>query len=251
METLSYIGAAQRLGVTVDEIKNLIKTKQLKEVETGRICKDSLYAYSGINPNGRQTESRRGRKPAVMSIEDAAEFLSVSVADIKQLVEEGELEIVEGAKGVRGVREAMVKMYKKKMDGREEKVTPNENKEEPKREQGVEAVEAGEDEQNTGTDTERADSSDKAAGDDEPEDASRGNENKEEETDTKGKRFSLDATMEALFPGIISFRDMMQKMHKEQEAKLYSKGEMREAIDTAYMRGRLAVYDSLKSFERR
>ena len=246
METLSYIGAAQRLGTTIEEVKVLVKQKKLKEVNPGQISKDSVYAFSGINPSGKQTKGTPGRKPSVMSIDDAADFLSVSIAKIKQLVEEGELEIVEGAKGVRGVREAMVKMYKKKMDGREEKVTPDENKEEPKREQSVEEVETGEDAPDTGADTERSGSCDEAACNDDTEDAGESHKNKENEG------FSLDALMEELFPGIQRLPDFVRKAALAQkEEKRYSKDEMREAVDIAYMRGRLSVYDSLHSFERR
>ena len=120
-EMITAMGAAQRLQVSVAEVEALWKEGELKgkkEFSQLYIEKESLYAYSGLS-EGRQSKKSAGRKPNVMTFEDAAAFLSTDMAGIKQLVEEGELEVVEGVGGVRGPREAMVKMYKKKLEGRE------------------------------------------------------------------------------------------------------------------------------------
>ncbi|MCF6207607.1 MAG: hypothetical protein L3J47_12080, partial [Sulfurovum sp.] len=243
METLSYIGAAQRLGKTVEEVKDLVKTKQLKESEPGRIIKASVYAFSGISPEGRQTKKTPGRKPAVVNIKDAAALLRVDVAEIKRLVEEGTLEIVEGAGGKRGVREATLKMYKKKIDDREERVAPNETKKtEETMEQSVEQSEDAEDTHNAGADAVCASSDSETVGDDDTEDARSGD---------KEAHFDLEETMKELFPGIQRLPEFVRKAALAQEPKRYSKEEVQEAVETAYMRGKLAVYASPKRFEGR
>lgn len=122
MEKVSFMKAAQQLGVSVADIEKMIGDKKLKEVSQGKVSKEAVYALSGLSADGNQTKNRAGRKPNVMTFESAAAFLNTDLTEVKELVESGDLEVCEGTGGVRGPKEAMVKMYKKKMEDREEPV---------------------------------------------------------------------------------------------------------------------------------
>ena len=258
-ETVSFIGAAQRLGTSAEAVAELVRDGKLKQIKPGRITLESVYAYSGLNPSGNQTKKSQSRKPNVVDIKDAAALLRVDVAEIKRLVEAGELEICEGAKGTRGVREAMLKMYKKKIDDREEAVAPNddsrktktkeESEEERSSEQKLEETKDAAGGADTAEDT-KQDTADDEAGcnnetkPDRESDASGGQESEEAGT------FDLDAVMEELFPGIRRLDGFARKAAMAAQ-KRFTRDDMAEAVDIAFMRGRLSVYDSLHSFERR
>jgi len=244
-ETVSFIGAAQRLGISAEAVAELVRDGKLKQSKPGRIELDSVYAYSGLKPSGNQTKDKpRGRKPSVVSIEDAAAYLCVDIAEIKRLVEAGELEIVEGAKGVRGVRESMMKMYKKKIEGREERVIPKEHNDEANKEEIPNSVES---EAKDGEE-ENAPCTEDTASDDKPDiaqDEAACSDTQKEET------FDLDAVMEEFFPGIRRLSEFTRKAMLATQQKRYSREDMKEATELAYMKGKLSVYESLMSFERR
>lgn len=59
METVSFIGAAQRLGITVAEVRVLIQKRRLREVTKGRVSKDAVYRLSGVVADGCQTKKSK------------------------------------------------------------------------------------------------------------------------------------------------------------------------------------------------
>ena len=233
IETVSFIAAAQRLGTSVEAVAELVRDGKLKQVKPGRITLESVYAYSGLNPDGNQTKKSPGRKPNVVDIKDAAVLLSVSESEIKRLVEAGELEICEGANGKRGVRESLLKMYKKKIEDREEAVSQHANGQNKTKEEGNEQ-DTKDDEAGCNNEP-KPDRESDAAGEQESE-------------ETEG--FDLDAVMEELFPGIRRLDGFARKAAMAAQ-KRFTRDDMAEAVDIAFMRGRLSVYDSLHSFERR
>ncbi len=62
-ELLSFIGAAQRLGVTVAEVRELVSNKKLKEIEKGKVSKNAVYKLSGLVSEGSQTKTVKDKKP--------------------------------------------------------------------------------------------------------------------------------------------------------------------------------------------
>lgn len=258
-ETVSFIGAAQRLGTSAESVAELVRDGKLKQVKPGRISLDSVYSYSGLNPDGNQTKKSHGRKPNVVDIKDAAALLRVDVAEIKRLVEAGELEICEGAKGTRGVREAMLKMYKKKIDDREEAVAPNddskkteakkESKEERSSEQKLEETKDAAGTADTEDNAEQDTADDETGCNDEPKADRKSDAPGKQESEEAGT-FDIDAVMEELFPGIRRLDGFARKAAMAAQ-KRFTRDDMAEAVDIAYMKGRLSVYDSLHSFKRR
>ena len=258
IETVSFIAAAQRLGTSAEAVAELVRDGKLKQVKPGRITLESVYAYSGLNPDGHQTKKSPDRKPNVVEIKDAAAMLRVSVSEIKRLAEAGELEICEGANGKRGVREAMLKMYKKKIEDREEAVSPNasdkteakeENKEERCSEQKMEETKDAAGASDTAENTKQDAADDETGCDDEQKPDRESDAAGEQEREEKDG-FDLDAVMEELFPGIRRMDGFARKAAMAAQ-KRFTREDMAEAVDIAFMRGRLSVYDSLQSFERR
>jgi len=291
MEKLSFIGAAQRLGVSVEEVKKMIEEKKLKEVGRGKVSKEAVYALSGLNATGKQTKRSPGRKPNVMTFEAAADYLCMHVADIKELVESGDIEVVEGTGGVRGPRESMVKMYGKKIEGRDETVSPPQMRTakagpipEVRREEedniddyipllGGEDADTETEEKSTeieepaGTDDIPASGSSVSAEDMEVEYAADPTAQEEEhkkeakkdtedkgETDFKETSMNLDEIMKSIFPGIQRLDpDMMKSIAKQCECDKpqFSRKDMKEVADVAYMKGKLSVYESMSEFKRK
>ena len=253
IETVSFIAAAQRLGTSAEAVAELVRDGKLKQIKPGRITLESVYAYSGLNPDGNQTKKSPGRKPNVVDIKDAAVLLSVSESEIKRLVEAGELEICEGANGKRGVRESLLKMYKKKIEDREEAVSQhangqNKTKEEGN-EQGLEETKDAAGTADTTEDTEQDTADDEAGCNNEPKPDRQSDAADEQESEETGT-FDLDAVMEELFPGIRRLDGFARKAAMAAQ-KRFTRDDMAEAVDIAFMRGRLSVYDSLQSFKRR
>ena len=171
METTSYIAAAQRLGVTLDEIKTLVKEKKLDETEPGRVSLESVYRYSGLTPSGRQTKKKRGRKPSIVDLEQAAKTLGIGVDDVERLIDTGVFERENGENGT-GIRVSALNAYLKKA-------------------------------------------------------------RRDTETDSIINELSGD------------------DRERSETERRFDREEMAMAIEVAFMRGRLSVYESLKSFERR
>jgi len=237
METVSYIKAAQQLGVSVEAIHKMIKAKQLKEVSEGRVSKDAVYALSGLSPNGKQTKKQgAGRKPNVMSLEGAAAYLGIDPVELQQLVDGDEIDAAEGPGGLMGVKEAMVKMYKKKLDGREEKTLNGAKMRTAKAQPLPEAKTVG-----------------KETKEEEPKKATPKKEEVKKEDEGKHD-FNLAEVMKTLFPGVQllanEIREAGLRERASTEAK-YSKEDMKEVAEFAYMKGKLAVYESMGEFKRK
>lgn len=116
IEYISIKGAAQRLGMTEDEVLDLIRHKKVEyKIEYGiaKVTKDSVYAYSGISPTGHQTKkkSKGGRPPATVSYADAAKILE---ENISTLVACRLLETYDTGDELR-VTERSIKAYQKKL----------------------------------------------------------------------------------------------------------------------------------------
>lgn len=62
METTGITDAASRLGMTEEDIRLLIDNEELVEVSPGRISKESIYAYSGLKPGGKQTHEQKAKQ---------------------------------------------------------------------------------------------------------------------------------------------------------------------------------------------
>ncbi len=115
---ITAMSAAQRLKLSVAEVEALWEAGELKgkkEFSQLYVEKESVYAYSGLK-EGKQSKKGAGRKPNVMTFEATATYLNTDIAGVKKLVEGGVFEVVEGAGGVRGPKEAQVKMYKKELE---------------------------------------------------------------------------------------------------------------------------------------
>ena len=259
-ETVGFIGAAQRLGVSKEEVEKLVKEKKIKEVSRGRISLESLYAYSGFKAGAKQTSGGgAGRRPNVMSFDEAAKYLGVSMGELKVVIDRGDIEVADGAKGVRGPREAMVKMYKKKMDSREKAVSPDEseNKAEAKakkqedqnKEPVLEETKDAAGRKDAAADTEQCAADNEARCNDEP-------DTKTKDDDPAGERAgaSLNDVMQELFAGTVL--NLMSKEMREEALESergrtlqYDRRDMKEVADVAYKMGRLSAFEELFSRE--
>lgn len=96
-EVISTYSAAQRLGLMVGEVKELIQAKKLKTDEVGNVYLESIYKYSGLK-EGRHNKAKqkRGRKPALMSYEEAIEQSGIDRETLERWIAEGTLEVIEG-----------------------------------------------------------------------------------------------------------------------------------------------------------
>jgi len=101
----------------------------------------------------------------------------------------------------------------------------------------------------TAEDTEQDTADNEAGCDDEPKPDRESDAAGEQEREEKDG-FDLDAVMEELFPGIRRMDGFARKAAMAAQ-KRFTRDDMAEAVDIAFMRGRLSVYDSLQSFERR
>ena len=229
MEKISFISAAQRRGCSVEEIKQLVKDKKLKEVSPGKVDKEALLALSGISPTGNQTKKSASKKPNVMTFEATAAYLNTDIAGVKELIEEGVLEVAEGVGGVKGPKEAQVKMYKKKLEGREASAKKKDE----------EAMKP------------RNSTKDKKGRNEEDETIPLLDEEKGEEAP---KPFDLDETMKKLFEGVQllpkEVREAALGKCKKCEVK-YNAHDLKEVADVAYKMGKLAVYESMSEFKRK
>ena len=247
IKVISVLAAAEKINTTQEEVKRLMKSGALEVVdrEGGLPGVSERSVLDFIGEARGDVPKRRGRKPRLLTIEEAAFYLDKEEGEVAALVEKGELSFYEADL----LRESEVKMYKKKIDDREERVAPKTEtpdsdavQEEPSEPALSEA---------DSTD-EAKDDPDEACSD---QDTEEGKKAAQRKTNTEGKNvdsFDLDAVMQELFPGIQRIdkarREEMVKMHEE---KAYTRMDMKDAVQIAYMRGKLAVYDSLESFERR
>ncbi len=122
MEKLSFIGAAQRLGVSVEEIEKMIKEKRLEEVSRGKVSKEAVYALSGLSSTAKQTKKKAGRKPNTLRYKETKEILGIDDEGLAGLIKNGELEEWEMDDGKFGITERSVKMRKERVENREEPV---------------------------------------------------------------------------------------------------------------------------------
>lgn len=116
IEYISIKGAAQRLGMTEDEVFDLINNKEVEyKTEYGitMITKASVYAYSGISPTGNQTKkkSKGGRPPATISFIDAGVTLQ---EDIRNLIEKDDLETYDNGDELH-ITKRSIEAYQKKL----------------------------------------------------------------------------------------------------------------------------------------
>ncbi len=246
IKVMSVLAAAEKINTTQEEVKRLMKSGALEVVdrEGGLPGVSERSVLDFIGEARGDVPKKRGRKPRLWTIEEAAFYLDKEEGEVAVLVEKGELSFYEADL----LRESEVKMYKKKIDDREERVAPKTEtpdsdavQEEPAKPALLEA---------DSTDKTK-DNRDEACSDSK---TGKGEKSTAGNTDTKKDiaGFDLDAVMQELFPGIQRMekaqREEMVRMHEE---KTYTKMDMRDAVQIAYMRGKLAVYDSLESFERR
>jgi len=233
---MSVMAAAEKMKTSRAEVKRLMKSGVLEVAERNTgvpgVTERSVLDFIG-EARGDIEKNRRGRRPNLWSVEDACCYLDVDEEALYRLAEQGEVEFYDEE----NLKEATVKMYKKKRDSQEARVVHDETKH---TEQSVEPVEAGEDEQNSGADTECGTQGNEATGDDEPEDASKSDET-EAESD-------IDAVMAQLFPGICDLTAFVEKAQRAQ--RRFSQQELKEVAAYAYMRGKLAVYERMQSFTR-
>jgi len=247
MAVMSVVAAAQKMNTTQEEVKRLMKSGVLEVIEREGglpgVSERSVLDFIG-EKRGDVPEKKPGRKPNLMSIEDACFYLDIEEEELLRLAESGEIEFYDDL----NVKEKTVKMYKKKMDGREERVAPKTEKEDP--------VDS---EENDTKELEReADRKDAEMSGKEGEKI----EETGEKTDAKektfnmgkdGDEFDIDTIMKALFPGMkpMNKEKREEALKKHRASRRFTKREMLEVAEWAYMKGRLAVYDGLQTFERR
>jgi len=216
LTVMSVVAAAQKMNTTQEEVKRLMKSGVLEVVdrETGLpgVSERSVLDFIG-EKRGDVPAKKPGRKPNLMS-----------------------------------VKEATVKMYKKKMEGREDRVAPKTEKEDP-----VDSEENDTKELEREADRKDAEKYEKES------------ENREEtgeKMDAKEKPFSMgdgdssfdiDAIMKALFPGMkpMDKEKREEAIKKHRANRRFTKSDLIEVAEYAYMKGKLAVYDSIQTFERR
>lgn len=280
-EWMSKIAAAQRLGISQKEVEKLIQEDQLEhKTEYGKVSvsKESVYAYSSLHEGNQKKKS--GRKPRVLSIEEACEMLDISITTAQRLVESGKLEAYGD-----GVTERSVKSYKhaslskpktaKKVrldkptmrtakadqvpgaitlneekdvnKKTEEKDTKNEN---TKEKQADDASAAATPE----TNTEANGKTEEVKSDIHEDSKDRKSTSSDKNGEDKDIGFNLEAVMKEFFPGMrllsTEIREEMLKQCDSNKAK-YSEKEVKEVTEIAFMRGKLSVYESMDEFKRR
>ena len=116
VEYISIEGAAQRLGMSTDEVCELIEKRELEHrtyMGVTSVTKESVYAYSGISTSGNQTKKKGkgGRPPATVSYVEAALMLN---EDIRSLIGNDDLETYDTGDDLR-ITQRSIKAYKKKL----------------------------------------------------------------------------------------------------------------------------------------
>lgn len=279
--TVGTAGAAQRLGISKSAVERLVRDGELKEVSKGQISLDSVYAYSGLGTTAKKTRNKGGRPPAVLNAPEAAELLGIDVEEVNRLVTSGQLEIIIGAEGKRGIRKSdvMAHMAKPKEKKEEDAVSKNEILEETMTvKEAVEktglaestlyyhmkkgtlrkvgtrldakSVEAFINEH--GVKKEEAKPAEPNTRKIEPEEAKQ----LQEDIDSgklKVKAIDDVADTDVGDTGMSEEEERFWKAAEEyiSQPRTYTTEEVREAVDEAYKRGRLSVYDEMASFTRR
>lgn len=240
IQTVSYIGAAQRLGISIEKVKELVKSKELKESEPGRVTLESVYAYSGMKLEGRQTVNRRGRKTAVVSHQEAATMLGIDAEVLQDLIRSGELELYNAEITKRSVEKRLKKME----EG--EKCVAHKSKTEDHQSEQTQTN------KNTDAGIKDADATAKGKPEAEGKDQEDQSAPKTDAGEEGVSAIDIDAFMQEFFPGIKPLAGSMRKAAiKAASQKEYTRSDMREAGAIAYMRGKLSVYESLSEFKRR
>lgn len=277
-EWISLIAAAQRIGCTVEEVEQLIKDKKLEsKTEYGRttVTRQSVYDYTGLKKDGKQTGTKPGRKPVVASYEEVKYELHIDDEQLHELIKNGDLERAEMDGGKYGVTKRSLGAYRKDLlendrivaqEAINQVIEDNQNKN--KREK--EAKHAAEKAEKADAKKEEFSGPKDAI----PGGADTGSTSEEEAVSSSthlheascaddckaGEAAGASEELSEMLSMILFEADPLKSLKQlarepagacVHDVPEYTKKEAREAADIAYKMGKLAVYESMESFERR
>ena len=260
-ETIGYSSAAQRLGISIADVTVLVEQKKIKEDTKGRIILDSVYAYSGLKKEGKQTgagqstPTKRGRKPALVSDVEAKETIGCDEKELLRLVQEEKIRTTEDEQGQEmlyktDVAKVAAYYHDAKEEGNAQKQTkkaePAEKKQKDSHDtQASSSGDATKDTQNSAESTPTAPKEEQ-------------NETEAEEERGRADHAPTPEPTAGDAEAFSSFEKTLQEIAKDFATTHKRKVEKKklstllEAVDeAAYMRGKLEVYESMESFERR
>lgn len=243
---MSLIAAANKLGIDEAEVRRMMKSGSLEVMDREGglpgVSEESVLEFWGEVPVV-PVKKRAGRKPNIITYDEVKEMLHIDDEALEGLIKVGELKKMEKEPGTMGVTKRSVDVCKKKMGERdpivlEDDYIPLLGEEDDKPEAKKESVKVEE--------LPSANETTKPIDNDGDESV----KSVEEAIET----FSIDDLMQKFFPGIQSLdENMIESMVKKCECDKpqFSRKDMREVADVAYMKGKLAVYESMGEFKRK
>jgi len=252
MEKISFMSAAQRRGCSVADIEKLVKDGELEEVERGKVDKNALLALAGLSGTGNQTKGEKKKTEFSSDIEtvtkeEAAKRIGKAMGTLYYYLDQGKIESVGKEVSVASIDAFLKEKGKKRAPGtkkttakvKEEEKGTDDNKVLEKKKKPIPEVSKSYTPPGQGVVEEKVD-----------EDTIPLNEEKSEAGE---EAFDLDAVMKELFPGMkmisVAMRDAALKAPRCRQC-MYTKKEMVEVADMAYVKGKLAVYESMGEFKR-
>lgn len=262
---ISYAAVMQLLNIDEETLYDLVHNEELESIEltTGGmgVTERSVKKYQKDNKESAQTKEPEKPKQEVVSCGVAAAELNTERLDIELLIREGKLESADMKGGAIGVTRSSLDAYK----AEREETTKKTWDKEAENIQEKKAAEVSEDDEK---ETETEEVLEQQPGTDIPErqseesvevEQTRGGEELEATEEKKKDAAAVhkqkaEEALKKIFPGAIqlSLGELMAMAHAcEQQKPKYTEEEMKRAEEFAYMKGKIAVYDSMESFERR